>query len=379
MNSFFIWFSLVGLSLAIVFMGFAVLCLLKFPFHKKNELKDPMPVTLFKPVKGVEPKTYENLKSFFIQDYPAYQILFGVSSKDDPVLPILHQLIQEFSHIPSAIIFVEKEIGVNKKVNSLIAMLPYANSSIIIISDSDLVVEPHYLRTVAAPFSDPKTGMVTCMYRVKEAFTLSQKLEALAINADFIPSVLVASKLGPVKFGLGATMAIRKEALLSIGGFEVIANYLADDNQLGRRIFEKGWKVTLSGYVVDVILSDMTFKQFFSHQLRWARTYRVCEPAGYFFSIFTQWFPFFIVLLLTNNNLILSLILLIIVISERTFLVNIALKRLGSIAKISLPLVIFKDCLNFIFWCLAFLGNQAEWQGRYYIVYSNGIMKEFPK
>lgn len=376
MNSFFIWFSLLGLSLAIVFMGFAALCLLKFPFHKKNAMKEQLQVTLLKPVKGVEPETYANLKSFLTQDYPAYKVLFGVSSKDDPVIPLLHQLIKEFPQMQPEIILVEKEIGTNQKVNSLIAMLQYANSSIIIISDSDLAVEPHYLKTVTAPFSDPQIGMVTCMYRVKEAVTLPQKLEALAINVDFVPSVLVASKIGPVKFGLGATMAVRKEALLSIGGFEVIADYLADDNQLGRRIFKKGWKITLSEYIVDVILPDITFKQFFSHQLRWARTYRVCESTGYFFSILTQWLPFFIVLLLTNNNLILLFVIFIIAISKRFFLVNTALKRLGSTVKVSLPLIIFKDCLNFVFWCLAFLGNHVEWQGRHYTVCSNGTMKE---
>lgn len=373
--------SILGLLTASCYFLFAIAVLLLFPSRHKPNTSFAKPVTLLKPVHGIEPKSYENLKSFFNQEYPEYEILFGVSSNDDPIIPVIQQLIREHPHIKSKIITVTYRIGSNEKVNSMAAMLSHAAHPFLIISDSDSRVEPHYLQTVLAPFANQKVGMVTCLYRVKNAYSISQKQEALSINADFIPSVLVATKLGPMRFGLGATMAVSKEALNTIGGFGAIANYLADDYQLGFQIAQKGWEVVLSSYIVDLILPPMTFKNFFLHQLRWVRTYRVCKPVGYFFSILTQWLPFAILFFLAAKKsfweIIISLIVFTFVFIFRFIAVKIAyFKLLGTLRTPSILQVFIKECLNLLLWVLAFLGNKVEWQGEKYYIHPNGTMKE---
>lgn len=360
-----------------------IFTVLSFPFHKNPETNFTPPVTLLKPVRGIEPETYINLKSFFTQEYPSYQILFGISSKDDPVIQIIEKLHKEFPHLNSKIVFVKEELGSNQKVNSLCAMFPFSEHEFLVISDSDIRVESHYLKSVMASFVDPKIGMVTCPYRVESSTSIPETLELYAVNMDFIPSVFVAHRLSKIRFGLGATMAVRREALDNIGGFKVLASYLADDYQLGFRIANKGWKVHLSGHIVKLILPLMTFCDFFVQQLRWARTYRVSRPAGYFFSILTNWLPFAAGLLFLTKGDWWSIIMAVGAFFFRLCAAYVSHKKIATKAHlpimfilVSIAGILVKDFINFILWMLAFSGNTVEWQGQKYHLASNGTMHE---
>jgi ceramide glucosyltransferase len=179
-------------------------------------------------------------------------------------------------------------LGANVKVSNLAQMLPEASYDHLIVNDSDIRVEPDYLRRVTEPLNDPQVGMVTCLYRGVAGSTLGSCLEALGISTDFCASVLAARQIeGGIRFGLGSTLAFRRADLVKIGGFTSFADYLADDYELGRRIAELGFEVKLSEVVVETYLPSYTLREFLAHQLRWARGVRDARAGGYFGLVFT--------------------------------------------------------------------------------------------
>jgi ceramide glucosyltransferase len=224
---------------------------------------------------------YENFRSHCVQDYPEYEIIFGVSEADDPAIKLVEQLKSEFPQQAIRLIVCPKQLGTNIKVSNLAQMLPQARYDHLIVNDSDIRIEPDYLRRVLAPMADSRIGLVTCPYRGVANSTLGSRLEALGISTDFCPGVLVALQLEDIKFALGSTMAFRRGDLAAIGGFEGLADYLADDYHLGQRIAALGLKVELSDVVVETFLPRYALGEFLTHQLRWARAVRDSRFWGY--------------------------------------------------------------------------------------------------
>ena len=240
------------------------------------------PVSILKPLKGTDPDIYESFRSHCLQDYPAYEIIFGVSDPDDAAVASVQQLQREFPERAIRLVVSPNNLGANVKVSNLEQMLPAARFEHLLVNDSDIRVDRDYLRRVIAPLADERVGMLTCLYRGVAAPTLGSQLESLGISTDFCAGVLVARQLeGGLRFGLGSTLAFRRTDLDRIGGFHSIVDYLADDYELGKRIAGLGLRVVLSDVVVETHLPAYDLRGFLAHQLRWARGVRDSRAGGY--------------------------------------------------------------------------------------------------
>ncbi len=244
----------------------------------------PAPLSVLKPVRGRDPRFYEAIRSHAAQDYPEFEILFGMTDPDDPALPEIRRLQREFPAVPMAIHLVSTSAP-NTKVGVLAELAKHARHPLLLVNDADILVGPGYFRAIAAPLAGegdaPRAGLVTCLYRATGETRLA-RFEALGVSTEFAPSVLVARLLGVGEFALGATMAFRAATLRAIGGFEKIAGYLADDYQLGFRITQSGRRIAFAPVVVETTLDGATWSDIWRHQVRWARTVRVGRPGGYF-------------------------------------------------------------------------------------------------
>ncbi len=240
------------------------------------------PVSILKPLKGTDPDIYESFRSHCLQDYPEYEIIFGVSDPNDPAVDSVHHLQNEFPNGAIRLVVAPKILGANVKVSNLEQMVAEARHPHLLVNDSDIRVEPDYLRRIMAPLKDESVGMVTCLYRGVAAPTSGSRLESLGISTDFCAGVLVARQLeGGLRFGLGSTLAFRRSDLEEVGGFRSIVDFLADDYELGRRIAGLGLHVVLSEVVVETHLPAYDLRGFLTHQLRWARGVRDSRTGGY--------------------------------------------------------------------------------------------------
>jgi ceramide glucosyltransferase len=260
------------------------------------------PVSILKPLKGADPEMYEALRSHCVQEYPEYEMLCGVTSTDDPAVPVVHKLVREFPEAKIQLVICDKRLGSNGKVSSLIQLAAAANTEFLVVNDSDIRVDSDYLRTIINELQQPNAGLVTCLYRGTPGRTLASQLESLGISTDFAPGVLTANLIeNGIHFGLGSTLAFRKSDLQEIGGFESIVEYLADDYELGHRIAERK-RIVLSRSVVETHLPDYDFSGFVSHQLRWARTIRASRPGGFAGLLLTFTLPWAVALLCAWRN-----------------------------------------------------------------------------
>ncbi len=268
-------------------IGYYALCLWSALRFLRGQQADksvrPTPaVSILKPLRGTDPEMYESFRSHCLQDYPDYEIIFGVSDANDPAIRLVERLKAEFPQRVIRLMVCSENLGANTKVSNLAQMVREARYELIIVNDSDIRVEPDYLRRILAPLNDPKIGLVTCLYRGVANETLGSRLESLGISTDFCAGVLVAETVEKgIRFGLGSTLAFRRRDLQAIGGFEAIADYLADDYQLGIRIAALGLTVKLSEAIVETFLPRYTLLEFIDHQLRWARTIRDSRFWGY--------------------------------------------------------------------------------------------------
>src|ERR1700678_743796 len=254
--------------------------------------RDLPPISILKPLKGTDPEIYESFRSHCLQDYPEYEIIFGVSDADDPAVESIRALQREFPERRIQLVVSPTLLGANVKVSNLAQMLPVARYDYLIVNDSDIRVQPDYLRRVIAPLGNSRegarVGMVTCLYRGVAAATLGSRLESLGISTDFCAGALAARRLeGGIRFGLGSTLAFRRGDLKKMGGFESILVHLADDYELGARISSLGLAGELSDVVVETYLPPYKFSEFVAHQLRWSRGVRDVRAGGYFGLIFT--------------------------------------------------------------------------------------------
>src|SRR5580658_2300313 len=261
------------------------------PVSSSQPLDFVPPVSILKPIRGLDRETYKNYSSFCMQDYPEFEILFCVSDEGDPAVPVIKKLMADFPQRSIRLLIGAEEIGVSDKVNKLCRMAREARHDTVLVSDSDVRVDPNFLREAVKPFSDPEVGGVTCLYRGLTDGSFAGDLEALGNGADFAPGVLVARLLGGVNFMLGAVMVTTKRHLAEIGGFESLADYFCDDYELGNRIASRGYRVELSRFPVDIVYPHETFGGAFRHQLRWNLSIRYSRPWGHFGLIFSNWVP----------------------------------------------------------------------------------------
>jgi ceramide glucosyltransferase len=327
-------------------------------------------VTIFKPLCGAEPETYPCLRSFCDQDYPEFQVVFGVADANDPVLRIVERLQNEFPHREIRIAVDRRQHGNSRKVSNLVNMMPLARHEVFVISDSDVRVGRDYLARVVAPLVNTDVGIVTCPYRGIPRPGLWSLLGSQFINEWFIPSVRVAALGGSRAFASGVTIAISRRVLARIGGFMAIADQLADDYRLGELTRRLGLRTVLSDVVVETSVAEGSFVELVRHELRWLRTIRVVNPLGYAFSFVTFGVPVAAVGVLLAGGAASSVAMLAVTAGARV-LMHLRTRTRGSSALqvIVLPL---RDLLSVFLWSWSFVTRRVHWRNDHYLVTRDG-------
>lgn len=336
----------------------------------------PAGVSVLKPLKGIDVGLYENLASLCRQDYPTFQLIFGVADPNDPAIPIVRRLQREYPDVAIELVIDGRVYGTNYKVSNLHNMYRRTKHDIIIIADSDIRVGPSYLRRLVTGLQEHRVGLVTCLYRAVNTGGWPTLIESLFINTDFAGLVMVARKVEPATYAFGATIAMRREVLEEIGGFLPIANFLADDYQIGYRVAQRGYELVLSHELVETVIAVHTWRRLLDHQLRWARTYRISRPGGYFGSILTHGTFWAVLNVLYHHFSPLSCLASFGVLGLRyVYAASLARRWLRSETRLGeLLLVAPKDLFVTAVWFLAFLGNTVWWSGRRFRVLRNGEM-----
>ncbi len=324
------------------------------------------PVSVLKPLKGIDPEIYESFRSHCLQDYPKYEIIFGVSDANDPAAESVRQLQREFPLREIRLVVCPTMLGANVKVSNLAQMLPQARYEHLIVNDSDIQVQPDYLHKVSAPLENEKVGMVTCLYRGEAIATLGSRLESLGISTDFCAGVLVARQLeGGIRFGLGSTLALRRADLEKIGGFESFVDHLADDYELGKRIADLGLSVELSHVVVVTHLPAYTLREFLSHQLRWARAVRDSRPGGYLGLVFTFGLMWSCLAVIVSQGSRWAWLLLALAFVLRFAVAVVVGRKVLRDQKLvrHLWLLLFRDLIAVGVWLVSLGGRTVTWRG----------------
>ena len=350
-----------------------------FTLPGPKPLEGPQPgITVFKPVKGAEATTRECLTTFLEQDYHPFEVIFGVADPADPVLPLLEDLVQAYPEHQVSVAICPEDRGNNPKVSILQQLEPRARYDLLVVADGDVKVGPDFLGRVAAALAEPGVGLVSCPYRAGPVHTLGAILEALTISADFIPSVAVARQVEGITFALGAALALPRPVLKNLGGFAAIADHLADDYQLGWLVHRQGLAVRLLPYVVETVNPQMSFRDYFLHQLRWTRTYRVCRPGGYLAYGVTHGLVFSLILWLASgcNFIALALVGAVVAVRGLVALVSERLCLRGNLPAAAFLLLPGKDLLSFLLWGLSFSGNYVTWRGKTFRLDREGRLLE---
>ncbi|HEY3309193.1 MAG TPA: bacteriohopanetetrol glucosamine biosynthesis glycosyltransferase HpnI [Desulfuromonadaceae bacterium] len=365
---------------ALIYSLITLFCARRFFNSAQPDLSQSAPaVTILKPVKGMDEDSYANFASFCKQDFPgAIQLLFAVASIDDPVIPVIRQLIDEFPEHDISLSINPAIHGPNYKVSNLINAFPQVRHEIIIVCDSDIRVSPDYLSSVTSHFSDAKIGLVTSLYRTSTVHGIATAVEASGFTAEMIPNVMTALQLEGLSFALGASMAVRRSALASIGGFEALVDYLADDYQLGNKVHRAGWQIALDRCFVESMMKAEGLPAVLSRQLRWARTMRVSRPGGYLASGITLPFPAALAAAFIAPSTPGALAAIGCLYGVRLIVTTIFSRRL--VRDMLLPhwlwLIPLRDMLAFSAWALAFLGNGVEWRGNRFRLKPGGTLEE---
>lgn len=368
---------LLGCTLAAdAFYILSMLAGFRFFTRREDEPEYLPPVSIMVPLSGADLKAYQNYARLCRQDYPDYQIVFGVSEANDSSIPIVERLKTDFPERDIALVISPEVIGQNLKVSNLRNMYPRLKHEHVVIIDSDIRVTADYLRKVIAPLGDHRVGLVTCLYRAAETPDFAARLEAVAITAEFAPGVLMAWMLEGVKFALGSTMATTRARLEAIGGFPALADYLADDFMLGNLIAADGYEVRLSQHVVETAMAPAGFAGMIRHQVRWARSTRISRPLGYLGLILTYGTALAVLTVLVDRASSFSLGLLAFTLIVRLtmgWLIGVHWLHDG-ILKRNFALLPLRDLLSFGIWCLSWIGRRVEWRGRTFEVTANGKM-----
>jgi ceramide glucosyltransferase len=337
------------------------------------------PVSVIKPVAGMEEGYLENFVSFCEQDYPVFEIVFAFPPKSDPLLHLLEELNARFPHVDMTWVIADSNKGPNYKVGNLIAAVKKAKHSLLVMSDSDMRVGTHYLKETVTLFLQEKAGLVTALYRNIHLRGLWAALQALTVQSVFIPNVLFSRKVEGMSYAFGATLCTSKDILKSLGGIEIFQDYLADDYQMGYRIHGKGFEIHLSHGLIDQVSRTRTFKQFFLQQLRAGITHRVCRPLGYLGSVLTHQISLALLFLMVERFSPLSRVLFVTVCGIRIFsagLLNRTTFRNRELNRY-LGLIPMNDLMNTLFWLLSLFTDTVRWEERRYRVFKGGKMAEF--
>jgi ceramide glucosyltransferase len=345
-----------------------------FPLHRREARAGTMPrVSVLKPLQGCDVETRECLRSWLTQSGAAdVEVLFGVDSEDDPVCEMVRGLMREHPERAAKLVICAERLGPNPKVSKLAQLARVAKHEVICASDADVRVPPDFLVCATAPLNDPNVGLVNCFYRFANPTTFAMRWESFAVNADFWGQVLQSVALKPMDFALGAVMIAPRARLECIGGFDALVEFLADDYELGQRIAQSGARVALGPVVVDCWTGPMRFAEVWAHQLRWARTIRVCRPGPYFLSILgnaTLWPG--LLGLASHSGFGTGMVATAVAWRmAQGFLMERKFTSRGRIDSLWMALV--KDILQVGLWAAAFAGRQVLWRGERMRVNANG-------
>ena len=347
----------------------------RFPLHRRATLPGALPgMTLLKPLRGCNAETKRCLRSWFAQQYPGpVQILCGARAADDPVCGVVRDLLAEFPEADARLILCGENLGANGKVSTLRQLEPHIRHPLVMVSDADVEAPEDFAACVAPLLAAPGAGLVNCFYRLANPATTAMRWEAIGVNADFWSQVLQARSLTPVDFALGAAMTMPASILRQIGGFAPLADYLADDYELGRNIARTGGRIEFSSAVVDCREAPLGWREVWKHQLRWARTLRVCRPWSYFASVLGNATLWPLLWVLSANNpmaapfFLVALLFRIVSAAQQQ-------KRLtrSDAHSVYWWLTPVKDLLEVMIWAAAFWGNHIEWGGERYRILAGG-------
>ena len=374
--SFFTWCLLVASIVGCAYLWYTCNAVERFRVRLVQHAVTRPPVTVLKPLRGEDSALMDNLRSFCSQDYPDFQIVFGVADPDDLAVPAVRALIAEFPNHDLVLVIDGRQAGANLKVANLKNMLLSARHDIIVIADSDMRVAADYLAAVTAPLlnaepSKPRIGLVTCLYRGVSRGGLWSDLACLHVNHGFLPQAVAAEALGLGAGCFGATMVLTRPTLDAAGGFDALADTLADDHVLGQRVRQLGLDVALSPYLVDDIVAEGSFGALFRHELRWARTIRLVAPWGFVGSAITYPVPLAALgLLLFASPLAASAVLILALICRAIFARRI--DRALGLAAVPLWMLPLRDLLSFAVFIASFCGRSVAWRDRKFRIGPSG-------
>jgi len=332
------------------------------------------PISILKPLAGVDEGLEDNLRSFFNQSYPNFEILMAVSREDDPAVPIARRLIEAHPHIPASLLIAGEPPYPNRKVRSIHVMVEAARHDLFVMSDSDIRVTPDMLHTIAAEFEDPRLMLTTCPYRAVPGNSIWSRLEAVMMNTEFLAGILTARMLEGMRFAVGPTIACRREAVDAIGGFETMRDYLAEDFIFGQRIADKGLGVGLSSYVIEHRIGTSNFKANSEHRLRWVRSTRRSRPAGYIGQLFTYPIPIALLLVAWAPQWWPVLIAAVTLRMINAWQTAVFILK-DPIVRTQPWLVIVQDTMSFLYWIAGFFGNTINWRGKVFYLERDGTFR----
>ncbi|HME39073.1 MAG TPA: bacteriohopanetetrol glucosamine biosynthesis glycosyltransferase HpnI [Steroidobacteraceae bacterium] len=368
-----------ALSLAAVYSVLTVAAVLAWRLQRRRVRSRPMPaVTMLKPLCGAEPGLYEHLRSFCRQDYPEFQIVFGVLDPADPACAVVRRLAAEFPHLAVELVVDSRVHGSNRKISNLINMLAYARHDILVMADSDAFVAADYLATVTAPLLDRSVGLVTCIYRGAPTRSVWSRLGAMYINEWYIPSVLLAWLFGHRGYVSGQTVCLRRDTLEAMGGLPSLVNHLADDYRLGELVRGLGLRIVLSTYVPDGEHHEPDFDALTRHELRWMRTLRVLRPRSFRLLFFSFSLPLAVLgmLAVAAESAPSTAAWALFTATAAARLVLHFAHRLPDRALLpDLWLVPVRDFLICQVWCRSFFTSRVTWRGSEFDVDPDGVMR----
>jgi ceramide glucosyltransferase len=353
---------------AAIYSVLSILAALRFLSTRRPGPSAMEPISILKPLAGLDPGLESNLRTCFEQDYRAFEILFAVRDRMDPCVAIVEKLCLEYPDIPARLLITGEPPYPNAKVFSLEHMLAAARNDLVVMSDSDIRIDRNLLRTVAAEFQNPELSIATCPYRALAGRSFWSRIEAIGMNTDFLGGILVARMLQGMQFAVGPTIAARRSALESIGGIDRLKDYLAEDFVMGKFAAEAGHGVILSSAVVEHHIGSADFGHNAEHRLRWARSTRRSRPLGYVGQLFTMPLPLAMALVATNVDCWALALTAIAIRLVAAYVISARVLRV-KINWLFLPL---EDIALFCFWVAGFFGKTIIWRGRRYKLHSDG-------
>jgi ceramide glucosyltransferase len=380
MSSAQLWLTGLGTALAVLAMEYAIAAALAVRVSRAAaawcSVRLP-PATILKPLCGAEPALYEHLRSFCEQDYPCWQVVFGVRDPHDPALEVVQRLRNEFPQLDLRVAVNSAQHGISSKVSNLVNMMPLARHDYLVIADSDIRVGADYLERVITPLLDERVGIVTCLYRGSPRPGLWSLLGSMFINEWFMPSVRVAALLGSRAFAFGATIALRRATLARVGGFAVIADQLPDDYRLGELTRRLGLRTVLSEVEVETCVDEAGFGELLRHQLRWLRTIRTVQPLGYALAGITFALPLAIIGSLLAGGSSATLVMVAVTVLAR-LMINSA-PRSSRPLPVQMCLAALSDLLGFVLWCWSFATRRVHWRDVRYLIARDGTIQPLPE